>query len=698
MSLLTEALSSIRNSEKYRNSDALRKIIEYTKTGELEFIDPVQLPLPTIRPTSNTLIITVAVGDEGAAMHAITGPSQGRYAAKCGADYFVVSGQSVCPKWTMYDKFRCHQFMQKYDRTLYVDADVLISKKCPSLFDLYPEEVIMMHDDTGYQKEYWNYMHEVREVSDSQGLGIPPEYRLLNSGVVLLSKIHAHIWEPPAFRIPKFWCSEQHLETIRVLNGRLPWCPLPRAFNWMWWINQNHPDPSPRPYIIHAAGYTGFGGSPTGRMEWLIDRREEDEQDLPFLSLRRDNYSPKHTDKPIPSFSNRARNYIATLSEHLANGSRMVPLAVRQERWKHCEPCEHRNRQLNACSLCGCTLSEGSLLGDKLSWEVSNCADSPKRWGTWLEDRPATGSGWEVAPDAWTRFNKMIAREKQRLLAEPLPTGEGNGIVIAGGGRYFPSAYANVRLIRHHGCQLPIELWYLGRDNEMPEEWRKIIEPYGVTCIDADEVNKRNLIRILNGWELKIFAAAHNRFRKFISLDSDCFPMRDPTFVLSDPRFLGAGAVFQRDCAGFEWIKPGVVELFNIPTQPVWDLESGAFSIDKKRWGLALGMTLFLNSYSDLVYKVVYGDKTTPALASLITGQPYAIPMHQPGGGDWGLMQKWFDGSDMWQHRIHLKPSLKEELFVSPQHKSPKLMRQVTQEMPWGPEITAYLTELRKLI
>lgn len=88
---------------------------------------------------------------------------------------------------------------------------------------------------------------------------------------------------------------------------------------------------------------------------------------------------------PLPSLMTRARNYIATLAEHVANGSRMVPLEVRKERWEICEPCEHRNREMNACSLCGCGLNEGNVLGDKLSWEVSRCPinkwrRSPASW------------------------------------------------------------------------------------------------------------------------------------------------------------------------------------------------------------------------------------------------------------------------------------------------------------------------------
>lgn len=302
-----------------------------------------------------------------------------------------------------------------------------------------------------------------------------------------------------------------------------------------------------------------------------------------------------------------------------------------------------------------------------------------------LEELP---EDWHKAPDVWQTFQQMIQREKDNY--KPTDIGEGNGIVIVGGGKYFAAAYCNARLIRHHGCKLPIELWYLGRNNEMPDAWQRIIEPYGVTCIDADEVRKTKPMRILNGWELKFYAAKHSSFRRLIFLDADCYPMRDPTFTLNDPRFLGSGAVFQRDCRVYEYIKPAVLEMFGLPKEQAWDLESGAFLMDKLRWGLALHLTVFLNAHSDLVYKVVYGDKTTPAIAARLAGQTYAIPPHAPGGGGWGLLQKWFDGSDMYQHRIHQKPTLQPTAFTSNQLRS--------KNIKWSSEINSYLNDLRKQI
>ncbi|HQR07044.1 MAG TPA: hypothetical protein PLN21_09490, partial [Gemmatales bacterium] len=357
--------------------------------------------------------------------------------------------------------------------------------------------------------------------------------------------------------------------------------------------------------------------------------------------------------------------------------------------------CQHNTgengREKAGCTTCvtyGCSIKGTVRLKDCVYCEdhENPAEDAVFSWS----DLPI-GGDWIKRVDVWEHFRKMIADERKRIKQTEQPSGNGNGIVIVGGGKYFPAVYCNVRLLRHMGCKLPVEVWYLGRNNEMPGKWQSILKPYGVVCVDADKVRERVPMRILNGWELKFYAIQHSSFRRVLFLDADCYPMREPSFVFDDPRFLGAGAVFQRDTPNdkYEWIKPDVLEMVGLPRESVWDLESGACLIDKQRWGKALAMTVWLNSYSDLMYQVVYGDKTTPALASRIMGQPYAIPRNAPGGGSWGLMQYWFDGLEMWQHRIHCKPVIQQAHFHSGQNDS--------RPYKWSSEFDGWLTELKGL-
>lgn len=86
--------------------------------------------------------------------------------------------------------------------------------------------------------------------------------------------------------------------------------------------------------------------------------------------------------------------YTATLAEHLAGGSRRVPLDVWMARREICNTCGYRDTKKDACKICRCKLSpselEAALVGEKLKWAVARCPID--RWGRWYAD-----GGGEVA-------------------------------------------------------------------------------------------------------------------------------------------------------------------------------------------------------------------------------------------------------------------------------------------------------------
>ena len=123
----------------------------------------------------------------------------------------------------------------------------------------------------------------------------------------------------------------------------------------------------------------------------------------------------------------------------------------------------------------------------------------------------------------------------------------GRGIVICGGGgRLFTCSYVCIRMLEWLGCDLPIELWHLGPE-EMPDEYREVLEPYEVGIVDAREVEQDNPVRILNGWELKPFSIIHSEFKEVLFLDADNVPVRDPSFLFDTEEYRRFGAVFWPD-------------------------------------------------------------------------------------------------------------------------------------------------------
>src|SRR6266704_5059621 len=156
-------------------------------------------------------------------------------------------------------------------------------------------------------------------------------------------------------------------------------------------------------------------------------------------------------------------------------------------------------------------------------------------------------------PRGWQRWE--VTRQAHRFLLEeavqqapPYPGGhEGRGIVVcAGGDKYFACAMVVVGVLRQLGCQLPVEMWYLG-PAELDPQMRRLAEDRGVQCIDAWEVARCHPVRILNGWELKPYAIIHSRFREVLFLDADNVPVLDPTFLFDDSEYQDKGAIFWPD-------------------------------------------------------------------------------------------------------------------------------------------------------
>ena len=98
-------------------------------------------------------------------------------------------------------------------------------------------------------------------------------------------------------------------------------------------------------------------------------------------------------------------------------------------------------------------------------------------------------------------------------------------------------------MLRHLGCALPIELWYLGRA-ELDKRMSQLITPFGVKCIDALIIRQRYPVRDLTGWGLKPYAILHSSFKEVLFLDADNLPVVNPEYLFETPEFSNCGAIF----------------------------------------------------------------------------------------------------------------------------------------------------------
>jgi len=269
------------------------------------------------------------------------------------------------------------------------------------------------------------------------------------------------------------------------------------------------------------------------------------------------------------------------------------------------------SRELFTCVLHGRCAADGTE--DNLPGKVRACS----RCDDYLSRDPFGPNSAEMSQ----RAEAFLAK----IPDYPVCRHEGRGIVIAGGGeKYFASLYVTIRALRHVGCELPIQVWYLGRNKEMPPDKRALLAPWKVECVDADKVRRRYPACRLDGWELKVFAVLHCSFEEVLFLDADCYPCRNPEFLFELEDYRTLGAIFWPDVMTVDTrLKWSAFGLAN-PGQP-GSIESGQFVLNKRRVWEPLNLAWHYNNHSDYYYRYGFGDKHTFEVAWRRCEQPFVL-------------------------------------------------------------------------
>ncbi|TMQ05914.1 MAG: hypothetical protein E6J91_39355 [Deltaproteobacteria bacterium] len=253
------------------------------------------------------------------------------------------------------------------------------------------------------------------------------------------------------------------------------------------------------------------------------------------------------------------------------------------------------------------------------------------------------------------RYRELARTAIQAIAPYPPDRFAGRGIVIcAGGRRYFACAWVCVRMLRHLGCRLPVELWYLG-PYEMTSEMAALLAPLDVRCIDARAVQEERPARRLGGWELKPYAILHARFEEVIFIDADNVPLIDPERLFETVEYHRHGAIFWPDFHPLDRANP-IWDVAEVPYRYEPSFESGQIVVDKRRCFAPLQLTMHYNEHSDYYYQLLAGDKDTFHIAWRRLLHEYAmVPWDVRALGERVMCQHGFDGERIFQHRNNAK-------------------------------------------
>lgn len=183
----------------------------------------------------------------------------------------------------------------------------------------------------------------------------------------------------------------------------------------------------------------------------------------------------------------------------------------------------------------------------------------------------------------------------------------GRGIVLTAGDMQAPFLLTTIASFRKLGCQLPIEVMYLG-DSDLSEDFRADLEgiPGVITRDIAPMVSDEGWK--LAGWAAKPFAMLLSSFREVIFIDADSAFFRNPEELFDDPGYKKTGALFFKDRLILpenkkRWLQQILPQPMsrNVRQSRLWTgesghmQESGVVVVDKWRHFVAMLFVTLLN-------------------------------------------------------------------------------------------------------
>jgi FkbM family methyltransferase len=247
---------------------------------------------------------------------------------------------------------------------------------------------------------------------------------------------------------------------------------------------------------------------------------------------------------------------------------------------------------------------------------------------------------------------------RSRFEVPPMPrtTNPKRGIVtLAGGPIYATNAYINCRMLRHMGCTLPIEWFYLGA--ELSPTWADLIQRTipDVTLVDLGGTNRDNT-KGKGGWQAKVEAVLRSQFDELLFLDADSFPLRDPTPLFDHEVFQQHDCILWPDIHTYDRRFQAVIrDKYGVDVEGR-QIESGQMMFRKEACKPGLLKTQAINQNSKDAYKHLFGDKDTFLIGAKQGDVDVIVNPHvvrRCSGKN--LMQHDLDGQRLFAHLVHGK-------------------------------------------
>lgn len=218
-------------------------------------------------------MVTLCIGLKE--MASLTHPIFQKYADKIGADFHVINQVKYNLGHISYESFQMREFMDYYDRFIYIDSDVLINPKSPDLFDIVsPSTIGAVYEDIGQRKKH---RHQIMKDIQSRLGPVNWNGRYINNGIMVFDNIHKGLFDFDKNNIflDKDGGYDLTMINYNIARYRYNTTPLDHRFNHMSLFSERGRNRF-KSFFIHYAG-RGFTREP--------QRVKQMEKDLSIIRM-----------------------------------------------------------------------------------------------------------------------------------------------------------------------------------------------------------------------------------------------------------------------------------------------------------------------------------------------------------------------------------------------------------------------------
>lgn len=201
-------------------------------------------------------ILTAYCGEHGKKLKPLSLPGMQHYADKCQVECIAIERDVFS---SMLDKMEfTRDALAQYDRVLWLDADTLVRRDMPNLFDIVPETHFASINHCTYCDQRGMYLLHQALVQwcENQKKPIPDtRNRVYCMGIYLTPKELRYLFEPFDYPDGHDWVEQSGINIRLAADHSIPVRVLPWCFShFVYWPYAEARNPGESSYALHYAG------------------------------------------------------------------------------------------------------------------------------------------------------------------------------------------------------------------------------------------------------------------------------------------------------------------------------------------------------------------------------------------------------------------------------------------------------------